>query len=313
MYFYFFSDYSAVVKLQGIYYGKIGNVAKFCRIDPPYPLVEILSLSEDGRSYTFFPNEEFLKFPPKDLSVTDIRGGYLLRFFKTVKGGEFKIVAQEKFQDGSVTVFCDDLFKLSLETKSGFYAENLDFKPENAGFTIGSGASTGLLFCEFYSASGKTLCVYRTNTPALLLKKSYEEFTVTEKGFKIKEKLFDVAKHTVEYFYSFDGEKVTETERIVKDGDGFDRNALTDKILPYAFCEEFLVKGDYKFYLSDNIKENADKLKDYFGEFIGVTTPPLFRDYREVGLIKKISERRYAVDYFTFDVENGKIVNIKTE
>lgn len=311
MYFYFYSDYPAVVKLQGIYYGKIGNIAKFCRLEPPFPLVEICALSDGGRSYAFFPDDGFINSPPKNVSVTDLCGGYLLRFYGDLRGGEFRVIAQEKFADGNVTVFCDDGYKLSLETKSGFYAETLDFPPLTAAFTVGAGANAGLLFCEFQAEKENILCVYRTVDPALLLKKTCSDFSVTDGGFTVTEKFNDVAKHTTEYRFVFDGNAVTERERKVSDGENFDRTSILDKIVPYAFCEEFLLKGDHEFYLSDGIKRNADKLGDYLGEYVGVTTPPFFRDPMEVGLIKKVAPRRYRVDYFTFELENGKIVNVK--
>ena len=103
---------------------------------------------------------------------------------------------------------------------------------------------------------------------------------------------------------------VKETSRKVTANEKFNPENLPDFLIPYAFCEEFLCGGDFTRYLSDGIKENTDKLKGYLGEFIGVTTPPLFRDYKEIGLIRKTTERKYSVDYYTFETEDKKINNI---
>ena len=63
-------------------------------------------------------------------------------------------------------------------------------------------------------------------------------------------------------------------------------------------------------FLCENVKKNADKLKAYLGEFIGVIPPPIFRRPDEVGVVLG-DGNGYKVDYFTFDFERGKICNIK--
>lgn len=313
MYFYFFSEYPAAVKLQGIYYGKIDRSVKFCRLSYPLPLVEICPLTDAGNYYTFFPDEKFLSAPPEYLSVTDLKGGYMLRFSASAKKDGFKILAQEKFSELSLTVFSDNGYKLSVETVNGSYIEELDFKPLSVTASMGVTGNAGLLFCEFLTEKGKILQVYKTADVTLLLKKEYVEFTVFEDGFALTEKLFDIAKHKIVYYFTFDGKSVAENRakrEVTADGN-FCPEDLVAGVIPYAFCEEFSVGGDYGYYLSDEIKENADKLGEYLGNFIGVTTPPAFKEQDRVGLVYKKGERTYSVEYFLFDLEGGKIVNVK--
>ena len=263
-----------------------------------------------GENFNFYPDGEFLKSPPKNVSVTDLKGGYFLRFTKPENNSEFKILAQAKFQDANITAFTENGCKISLETQTGFFAETLGFLPVSVQFSRGEGANSGLIFALFDCEDKKILNVYRTHEPALLLSDTVDEFNISAAGFSVKENLSDLAKHTGLSDYAFDGKTIKEISRKVFSGDKYSREKLPERLIPYAFTEEFLCGGDFTFYLADNIKENADKLKGYFGDFLGVMPPPIFRKYDEIGLIYKISERKYSVDYFTFEMAGGKITNI---
>ena len=59
------------------------------------------------------------------------------------------------------------------------------------------------------------------------------------------------------------------------------------------------------------MKEHADKLKGFLGDFIGVMPPPKFRNPDEIGLIYKISDDRFKVTYITAELNGEKITNIK--
>ena len=119
-----------------------------------------------------------------------------------------------------------------------------------------------------------------------------------------------MAKHVIETEYKeIDGEIAVQTRK-ASCSEKFDREKVTERLIPYAFSEELLCGGDYAFYLAEDLKENAESLKGFIGNAIGVTPPPMFRDYREVGFIKKLGERKYAVDYYRFDMQENKINNI---
>ena len=310
MYFYFSCDYPAVIKFQGVYFGKIGDKLTPFDLSAPYPLTEICPLNGGGDIFTFFLNEDFLSAPPENVCVTDLHGGYFLHFKNKPQKGEFRIIEQQKFTDALVTVFSENGFKLSLETASGFYAETLPFMPSSAEITRKYGANFDLIFVLFNCGKEKILNVYNARKPSLLTSSAVESFVAENTGFTVTEKLKDMAKHTVKTLYAFDGTDIKIAERKVSSSDAFAKEALPEELIPYAFCEEFLCGGEFGYYLSDGIKENADKLRGFLGEFIGVTPPPPFRNYDEVALIYKDAERRYRAEYLTFDVKNKKIVNI---
>jgi hypothetical protein len=86
--------------------------------------------------------------------------------------------------------------------------------------------------------------------------------------------------------------------------------ALPEDLFAYAFFESILFRADYTQFLSDELKSDADKIPTFLGEFIGVSltnTPNI------CGLIKKKNERLFEVIPFSIVVENGKIVDVKSD
>ncbi len=313
MYFYFFCDFPAVIKFQGVIFGTVDHSVKFCNLEEPYPLTEICPLMGSGTNFAFYPDGEFLNNPPKNAYITDLKGGYFIRFLKTDNNCEFSIINQTKFRDATITVFTENGCKVSLETPTGFFAETLAFTPDYAEFTHGEGLNSDLIFAAMGGADKKILNVYGIKEHALLLSTVIDDFSITPAGFTCTERLKDIAKHEIsrEYCYSQSDSVIKEQSRKVRSSENFDREKLSERLIPYAFTEEFLCGGDFEFYLAENVKENADKLGGFFGEFIGITPPPIFRNSDEIGFIYKLTERKYSVEYFTFELSEHKITNIK--
>ena len=76
-----------------------------------------------------------------------------------------------------------------------------------------------------------------------------------------------------------------------------------------------LIKADYEKYLCEELKNKADALKSYLGEFLSVTVPPekfflLHGDIRAAGLVYAKGKNLYEVKFFAVEIENGKISNI---
>ena len=313
MYFYFFCDFPAVIKFQGVIFGTVNKSVKFCNFEKPYPLTEICPLMGNGTGFAFYLDDEFLSNPPENATITDLKGGYFIRLTKTEHSGGFSVINQAKFRDATITVFTENGCKVSLETQTGFFAETLAFTPLSAEFTRGEGVNSNLIFATLPCADKKILRVYGIKENALLLSTETDEFSITPTGFTCTERLKDIAKHEIlhEYFYSHTDCAIKERAKSVKASESFDREKLPESLIPYAFCEEFLCGGDFNFYLAESVKENADKLGGFFGEFIGITPPPVFRNPNEIGFIYKLAKRKYSVEYFTFDISGGKIIGVK--
>jgi hypothetical protein len=225
-------------------------------------------------------------------------------------GGEFNVLVQEKFPDALITVFNDNGLKISIETPTDFFAESLPFTPYNAKIERFLSNGQPLILVTLSGEDGLFL-VYSIDGKAQKLFSRRGKTCAVDNGLILTEEFADMAKHKVETKWEFENGTMKEKSRTVTSNKILAPDTLPDKLLPYAFLEELLVGGDFTAYLDQSIKQNADKLGGYLGEFIGVMPPPLFRNYSEVGLIYAVDENNFKVDYCEFTITNKKICNIK--
>ncbi len=310
MYYYFCSEYLCAIKINGIYYGTLSSAVKSLRVDGKAPFVEICPLVDGELPLNFIPEQEFLRSPPSAISVTDLKGGYLIKCLRRNLTSVFNVLNQQKFNDCLVTVFSENGYKISIETANDFFAEPIFCSPKDVQidrFEIDGHPFVSLLISD----ERKILYVFSINNCVKkVLVKEIESFE-TSNALIITEKFCDIAKHTVKGVWTVKDGQLTLKEKSVNVSKTLNASLLNEKIIPYVFAESFLVDGEWQDYLSDNVKENADKLKDYLGDFIGVMPPPKFRNFDEVGFIYRNKDNFYYVEYFTFEISNKKITNIK--
>ena len=309
MNYYFCADYPSTIKLNGVYYGTISETIKNITIEQEFVFLEVLPLVPEQHAINFMLDAQFLSCPPPNVCVTDLKGGYLIKFLKTYTGGEFKVLAQEKYSDLLVTVFNDNGKKLSIETQADFYAEPVSLELSNITFHRPK-------FCHNLLAvafkNKKTLLnVYDvSNKVSKVFSRLVDEFTLDD-CFTTTECFLDMAKHKLTCSWVYQGSIMQEKERSVTKSERFNASTLPEKLLPFAFLEEFLVKGNFTDYLSGSVLENASKLGGFLGNYVGVMPPPIFRNIEEVGLIYHTGNNCYSVEYFTFETIDGKIRGIK--
>ncbi len=307
---YFSSAFPSAIKLNGIYFGTVTNDVKSCEFNlDEKPFVEICPLG-NFPSCNFVVTEEFLFSPPQGITVTDLNGGFFVYAENTPAKNEFCVIGQQKFQDLIITVFYENGLKISVETPSDFFADALLVNTDSATFErfcLNGKDFVAVLLTE----TEQTLAVYRISDG--IDRVFFDEihgFNVND-GFETIKKYKDIAKHTVTSSWQYENGKLTATKVTVSVSENFDLIALPEKILPYAFLEEFFVGGDVSAYLDANILNNKDKLKGFFGDFVGIMPPPLFRNQDEIGLVYKKTQNTFQVNYFIFTVTDGKIVNLK--
>ena len=310
MFFYFSSDFPAVIKLGGIYYGKLDRTVKHVNIDGDVPFIEICPTVANERSFNFFLDQEFLCSPPANVSVTDLKGGYLIKFERNLFFPQFKLIAQEKFPNALVTVFNENGLKISIETPNCFFIDTVPFITNSAtiyNLNIDGKDCVAVFFngeknlVEVFSLSEKITKVFSRAVSSARF----------DCGLETEETFCDIAKHSVTSTWGFNQNSFIEKTRTVKKQKDFCLLDLNERIVPFAFLEELLVFGDVKEYLSTNLKDQSQKLYGFLGDFIGVFPPPIFRKIDEVGLIYPNGERKYKVEYFTFEIKNHLIYNIK--
>lgn len=311
MYYYFCADFPSAIKLNGIYFGIISDTVKNINInslsEPTF--LEVCPLNSEERTLNFLLDQKFLLSPPASVSVTDLKGGFLIKFLKTFSSGEFKVLGQEKFPDLLATVFNEKGVKISLETATDFFAEPIFYDVDNVTFNHLNLSPT--LLAVGFSGKKTLLNVYDySNKIQKVFSRVVDEYSFTN-AFTTTENFLDMAKHKTLCEWQYENLVMTEKTRTVTKSERFNQSILSENLIPYAFMEELLVRGEISPYLTGSVKDNADKLLGFFGDFIGVMPPPAFRNVNEVGLIYNTDKNLYHVEYFTFELIDKKISGIK--
>ena len=311
MFYYFCCNYPSAIKINGIYYGTLTCDVKCLRIEENFkPLVEICALNGHSKTVNFILDKDFLENPPENFLITDLKGGYMIKANDTLHSGKFEVVKQQKLKSALVTVFNENGLKISIETHGDFFVETVNFCPNDTQITEFS-LDGEYFIAVFMQATSNLLAVYKVQQSVKkVFFREVDSFCVTP-TFTTTEKLNDIAKHTVTSTWQFLNQSFERTALDCTCSQDFDFNTISEDILPFAFFEEIIVGGNYQDYLIENMKKHAQKLKGFLGDFIGIIPPPKFRKIDEIGLIYKSAENRYFTKYFTVELENRKIVNIK--
>ncbi len=309
MYYYFSSNYPSALKLNGIYYGAIHNAVKNCNVNgEELPFIEVCPIDGKEKPLAFIPDNGFLTRPPERVIVTDMDGGYTLNFLSEHLTQEFKVFAQQRFSDAVITVFSENGYKLSIETKNDFYAESIAFEFSSADI-IRNDKYKNLITVYLY---GEKTLVFVYDITGRITKIFNREVQTAEFNDSLitVEPLCDMAKHKITTEWQYEKARFSAISKRIVAQNPLDISRLNEKVIPFAFLEELLIGGEYLDFLCPDIAKNADKLKGFFGEFIGVMPPPIFKSVDQVGLIYQKSKNTYKVEYFKFKVAKKKIVEM---
>ncbi len=312
MFYYFSSQIKCALKVNGIFYGIIDEQVKEINITKENAYIELSPVNINAKSICFLLDQTFFNSPPPLIYLTDLKGGYLIKFCPLIENNAFYIIAQEKFENALVTLFNENGVKLSLETQKDFFAQSFmlnancaqigQFWLNNSPFVyinLETSAQKNQLI--IYSIEDKIKQVFCRNIDSFNL----------ENQLCTSENFYDIAKHKVTSFWDYQDNKLIRIDYKIEKSDKFNIENLSPKIIPYAFLEDLLVGDKIEDYLSQTLMENAKFLSDFFGNFLGIIPPPKFRDYNEIGLIYAKEENLYYTQYFIIETENKKIVNIK--
>lgn len=310
MYYYFYSQFSSVLKINDIYYGSIDKCIKPIRFDDNNPLfVQACSLCPNEKDVNLLLNEDFFAHPPQNVSLIDLNGGYAIIFNCSYKKEGFFVLAQQKYPYAVVTVFNENGLKISIETANDFYALPIRLEAKNATITPFNVNSQTLITITISADKTYLLIFDISDKIKCLFFRKVDDFSL-ENELVTTEKFSDIAKHTVKTTWVLENDVLKAKYRVVTQSENFCLDNLSENVLPFAFLEQLYCGGDINEFLSENIKENAHLFNEFFGKFIGVFPPPAFIEKDCVGIIYKQNENVYKVEYFCFEIENGKIYNI---
>lgn len=307
MYYYFSCTHPAVLKINGIYFGEIHNDIKFINIENDNSFVEICSIANNIPNINFILNKDFINSNRDDISITDMKGGYLIKILPHPAKINFTIYNQKKFANALFTAFGENGNSLSIETQNDFFVDNIDFNFSSVDFFPFNNHPN--LFISRFNGNKTLVNIYKTDKIEKLYSFICDEFDNYSLSFTTKIK--DMEKHVIKKSLSYEKNSIVEKNIEIIKEKPLSLLSVNPKLIPYIFLENYLVNDkSYLELLSPDIKENASKLRDYFLYFLGIMPPPFFRQNDEIGLIYKESQNRFFVNYFTFTISNDKICNI---
>lgn len=310
MYYYFLTDFPAIIKINGEYKGKTDDLLTYNALFSEQVFVEVYPLCHACSPYCFLIDENFLSMPPDNVILTDLKGGYLIKLVLPPSQTPFSIIAQQKFPFAVATVFAENGLKLSIETPTDFYAQSFNFACDDVCIIPFSLDRKQLILIKFGEQDYLINCYLLGEKITPVFSKKVDDFSI-ENGFFTTERFLDVAKHVVfcEWGLS-DNQLVKKSVKVEKSAD-FDISNLPAHAISYAFLEEYLLSNNVQDYVAENILSNLSHLKNYLGNYLGVMPPPEFRQLEEVGLIYAEGHNKYKVEYFVFTIQDRKICNIK--
>lgn len=297
---YFLSSQPCALTLNGVYFGLTDKFERFAEITLKDRVFASFA-PEGALPLNFFITEELRFTPPDGCEV------YLLKDGIAVYAKDFppadhtlKILEQKRFSSPNclVTLFKQGVLQLSAEYDDSFFVATLppsfiDCKPVFYG---------ELLFLE----SKNRFAVYNKSGKCLL-REEILAFSVGENTLHATLPLSDSLNRIAECTWELTDTECIRTQFVIRQESASD--APPDGLLAYAFFEGLLIGADVSGLLCDELASSTENLKEFLGEYESV----ILTDTPNVcGLVRQKRERLYEAAYFTVEIENGKITDVKS-
>jgi len=301
---YFLSYKPAILKLNGLYVGGIDLFERHIELSLADSVLAEIVPGENLQPVNFFINEKLLFEPPEFMDVYLMEGEALI-YVREYGNKDVKLTVnlQTRFYGNLVTVFSQGGCYLSIE---------------------GAEYSLIPLPAKFSEARAEERQI--GGLPVLAVRGGNALLIISDRGKRIfmneveKAEFGDKLEITAAFetctaakavcAYGYDGDKLTLESSKTVETRSPERN-----ILHFAFFESVLTCGNFADYLDEEIKDKADVLKDYLGEFVSVTVPTekfyaRHPDERAAGLVYAKSKNLFEVKYYAVNLKDDKISNI---
>ncbi|MBQ8657742.1 MAG: hypothetical protein IJ506_01265 [Clostridia bacterium] len=297
---YFLSSRPCALTLNGAYFGLTSTFEKFAEVSPKDGIFAEF-IPEGASPIRFFITENLRFTPPEGCEVYLLKDGVAV-FARDFPPNDFSLqpLLQKKFDSCLATLFKQGRIQLSLENSGELFVATLppsfapvDLKEEN-GYILVDGE--------------KEIALYSPRAELLLHEKALS-YTFENGELRAVLPLSDRLKRTAECVWTLSETGVARASFTLRQEGAENAERLREELLPYAFFESVLIGAEVTQMLSEELAEKADSLREFLGDFIGVT---LTNDPRELGLVYKKAERLFELKYFRVTVENGKIADVQS-
>lgn len=295
---YFLSALPCALFLNGAHFGSTSEFEKFIDVSPSDGIFAEF-IPENALPIRFFITERLRFTPPDGCEV------YLLKDGIAIYARDFppadctlRPLLQNRFDETLITVYKQGRLQLSIERDGKLFVATLppSFLPQAIrkvrSFFLLEGNGQILLFNE---------------RAELLLNEAVIEFSFNEDGITALLPLSDRLNRIADCRFEFTEFGVKQTKFTIRQT-GEHTAELPENLLPYAFFESVCIGADFTQMLSPDLLEKASELRKFLGDFLSVT---LTENPKQVGLIYQKAERLFEVRYYTVEIENGKICDIK--
>lgn len=306
---YFLSSKPCILTLNGAYFGLTDTFERYAELSPKDNLFAEFT-PESGQPIRFFLNEDIRLNPPSRCEV------YLLKDGLAVYAKDFPstdltlgVITQERERDMLVTVFAQGGVQVSIESGKGFFLSTLPPSFETCKLEF---------YQDFALISSPTQIALYNRLGERLLLEYATAFSMKNGVLNATLPLSDSLNRTAECSWelienqakqtSFTIVQQTKVSLLERETDETRGAIVRDEILPYAFLESALLGLDCSGYFCDELKEKAESIKEFLGDYQSVVltkTPSI------CGLVRKKADRLFEVDEYFVELKDGKITDVK--
>ncbi len=288
---YFLAEKLCFLTINGMNLGLVDGFERTAELDPKDGLSCLVTpCGGEFLPFGFCLDENFLLSPPPQAELYYTENGVAVYFCRFLRADQsLRVLRQERLGGSLLTLTVQGKLQLTLENETGFHLTELPDALEKGAFSARR---------EGFLLAAENCFALLSRTGEIVL---FSEGKVLENGETLKAEVpfHDSLGHTAVCEWQ-DGKLVRCSIRAAGEA------ASSTFVL--ALFESALIGADVRPFLSDALAEKADSLKAYLGDYRSVvlTDAP-----EKVGLVYRRRERVFDVRYFTAELTDGKVSNIK--
>lgn len=285
---YFLAERECMLRINGIYLGLVDLFERSVELNPEDGIVCELIPLDGFLPLSFRLDETFLLQPPPQVRLYYAQNAVAVFCMDFLRADpSMKVIWQQRFGDTLLTLAVQGKVQLYLQNSASHL---LDLPQSFADCSAKE-------YRDCFLLSAQTGFALVSGEGELLL---MSEGVVLSSDTTIKAEVpfRDCLGHTA--VCEWDREKLIGCSvRTARE--------VTEATIALALFESVLIGADVSPYLCEELREKADDLREFLGEFVSVV---LTNEQTTVGLVYPRKERIFDVRYYTVSVTDMKIDNI---
>ncbi len=294
---YFLSNRPCALKVNGVFLGFTDGVERFLELSPKdRHLCEFIPLDGNFLPVVFLLNEKIAIAPPTGARVYLLENGLAIYADKfACADGALRVIEQKNLSFGSLILFTQGLPQILIERERASEVIPLNerfFESKIYEFPTAVIVASKNAVCAL---DGEGTPFFTGETKAW----NYDGYT---DELRLTTPLNDLCARTAEEVWSCNPPLLKS--RVLSA-----RKSLPENFILCVFLQDLLLNAGAEELLSEELRPALADLKTFLGEYESVIASP--QSPFTAGVVCPKGERVYEINYFSAEVENGKICNIK--